>query len=178
MKLPLQITIRDFPHSEALDTLIRGKVEKLDQFYPHIMACRVTVELPHKHRHQGKAFNVRVDLTVPGGEIVINRDAHEDPHVALRDAFDHAKRMLEDYARRLRGDIKTHEPESRGRIVRLLPDEGYGFIEKSDGTEFYFHRFSVAHPDFDRLLVGDEVVFLEEPAGEGMQANRVSVRKH
>jgi len=108
MKLPLQITIRDFPHSEALDTLIRGRVEKLDHFYSHIMACRVTVEMPHKHKHQGKSFNVRIDLTLPGGEIVINRDAHEDPNVALRDAFDHAKRKLEEYARAQRGDVKAH----------------------------------------------------------------------
>jgi ribosomal subunit interface protein len=114
MKLPLQITIRDFPHSEALDTLIREKVEKLDQFYPHIMACRVSVEMPHKHKHQGKAFNVRVDLTVPGGEIVVNRDAHEDPHVALRDAFDHAKRRLEEYARAQRGDVKAHTQPAPG----------------------------------------------------------------
>ena len=87
------------------------------------------------------------------------------------------RRQLEDHARRRRGDLKTHEPEVRGRIVRLFPEEGYGFIERSDGTECYFHRAGIAHPDFDRLQVGDEVVFLEEPAGEGLQANRVSVRK-
>jgi ribosomal subunit interface protein len=178
MPLPLQIVFHNVQHSDAVEAAIREKANKLDQFFGRIMGCRVTVGLIQKHKHQGKLFNIRIDLTVPGSEIIVNRDKAEDIYVAIRDAFDHAKRMLEDYARRLRGDIKTHEPESRGRIVRLLPDEGYGFIEKSDGTEFYFHRFSVAHPDFDRLLIGDEVVFLEEPAGEGMQANRVSVRKH
>ncbi|MDP1683429.1 MAG: HPF/RaiA family ribosome-associated protein, partial [Burkholderiales bacterium] len=98
MKLPLQITVRDIPQSDALEAAIREKAEKLDLFYPHIMACRVVVEMPAKHKHKGKEFTVRIDLTVPGSEIVINRDHHEDVYVALRDAFDVAKRQLEDYA--------------------------------------------------------------------------------
>ena len=110
MQTPLQITIRDVEHSEALEAHIRGKVEKLEEFFKHITSCRVVVEVPHKHHHQGKQFNVRIDIGVPGSEIVVNRDHAEDIYVALRDAFDAAKRQLEDYARKIRGDIKTHEP--------------------------------------------------------------------
>ena len=110
MQIPLQITIRDVEHSEALEAHIRGKVEKLEEFFKHITSCRVVVEVPHKHHHQGKQFNVRIDIGVPGSEIVVNRDHAEDIYVALRDAFDAAKRQLEDYARKIRGDIKTHEP--------------------------------------------------------------------
>ena len=110
MQTPLQITIRDVEHSEALETHIRGKVEKLEEFFKSIISCRVVVEMPHKHHHQGKQFNVRIDIGVPGSEIVVNRDHAEDIYVALRDAFDAAKRQLEDYARKIRGDIKTHEP--------------------------------------------------------------------
>ena len=110
MQTPLQITIRDIEHSEALETHIRGKVEKLEEFFKSIISCRVVVEMPHKHHHQGKQFNVRIDIGVPGSEIVVNRDHAEDIYVALRDAFDAAKRQLEDYARKIRGDIKTHEP--------------------------------------------------------------------
>jgi len=91
-------------------THIRGKVEKLEEFFKHITSCRVVVEVPHKHHHQGKQFNVRIDIGVPGSEIVVNRDHAEDIYVALRDAFDAAKRQLEDYARKIRGDVKTHEP--------------------------------------------------------------------
>ena len=111
MQTPLQITIRDVDHSEALETRIRDKAQKLEEFFKHIMSCRVVVEAPHKHHHQGKQFNVRIDIGVPGNEIVVNRDHHEDVYVALRDAFDAAKRQLEDYARITRGDIKTHEPK-------------------------------------------------------------------
>jgi ribosomal subunit interface protein len=174
MQLPLQITFRDLPRSEAVETEIREKVEKLNQFSDRIVGCRVTLGLIRKHKHQGRLYNVRVDLTVPGSEIVINRDRAEDLYVAIRDAFDHAKRKLEDYARRIRGDTKVHEEESRGRIIRLFGDEGYGFVQReADGTEFYFHRFNVVHPDFDQLNIGDEVVFLEEAGAEGPQANRV-----
>ena len=111
MQTPLQITIRDIEHSEALETRIRDKAQKLEEFFKNIMSCRVVVEAPHQHHHQGKQFNVRIDIGVPGNEIVVNRDHHEDVYVALRDAFDAAKRQLEDYARKIRGDIKTHEPK-------------------------------------------------------------------
>ncbi|MFZ2525309.1 MAG: ribosome-associated translation inhibitor RaiA, partial [Candidatus Ferrigenium altingense] len=108
MQIPLQITIRDVDHSEALETRIRDKVAKLEEFSKHIISCRVVVEVPHKHHHQGKQFNVRIDIGVPGSEIVVNRDHAEDVYVALRDTFDAAKRQLEDYARKIRGDIKAH----------------------------------------------------------------------
>jgi ribosomal subunit interface protein len=107
MQLPLQITIRDMEHSEALEVHIRQKAQKLDEFFKHIMACRVVVEMPHKHHNQGKQFNVRIDISVPGNEIVVNRDQSEDVYIALRDAFDAAKRQLEDYARKMRGEIKS-----------------------------------------------------------------------
>ena len=113
MQTPLQITIRDMEHSDALETHIRDKAGKLEEFFNHIMSCRVVVEVPHKHQHQGKQFNVRIDIGVPGSEIVVNRDHAEDVYVALRDAFDAAKRQLEDYARKIRGDVKTHEPKYR-----------------------------------------------------------------
>jgi ribosomal subunit interface protein len=104
MKIPLQITLRDIDASEAVEARIRDKAADLDRYYSQIVSCRVVVEMPAKHKHQGKAFNVRIDIGVPGSEIVVNRDQHEDLYVALRDAFDAARRQLEDYARTQRGD--------------------------------------------------------------------------
>jgi hypothetical protein len=104
----------------------------------------VTVGLLQKHAHRGKPFNIRIELTVPGAEIVVNRDRAEDVYLAIRDAFDHARRQMEDHVRSRRGDLKTHEPEARGHIVRLFPEEGYGFIERSDGTECYFPKTAAA----------------------------------
>ena len=90
MELPLQITFRDLPRSEALEADIRDKAGKLDQFYEKVMACRVVVERPHGHQYKGELFHIRIDLTVPRAEIVIDRQENEDAYVALRDAFDAA----------------------------------------------------------------------------------------
>ena len=111
MQSDLQITVRDMEHSPALEERIREKVKKLEQVYPRIMGCRVVLEAPHRHKQQGKQFIVRVDVTVPGKEIVVNHDHHEDAYVALRDAFNAARRQLEEYARIQRGDVKNHSRE-------------------------------------------------------------------
>jgi len=108
MQKPLEIQFRDLSRSEALESEIRDKVAKLEQFYPHITACHVVVEVPHKHSQHGRVFVVKVDINVPGGEIVVSNESGEDPHVAVRDAFDAAQRKLKDYARRQRGDVKSH----------------------------------------------------------------------
>ena len=111
METPLQITVRNVPHSPVLDARIRDKMAKLEEFHPRITSCRVVVELAGRHQQQGKQFVVHIDLKVPGGEIAVNRDHHEDVYVALRDAFDAARRKLEDFAREQRGDVKHHEPK-------------------------------------------------------------------
>ena len=84
----LQITLRDMPNSQALEMHIRDKIRKLENLFEHVISCRVVVEMPHRHHQQGKEFSVNIDLGVPGNEIVVNRRHHEDPYVALRDAFD------------------------------------------------------------------------------------------
>ncbi len=180
MEQPLQITFRDIPRSEALEADIRGKANKLDQFYEKVMACRVIVEAPHSHHHKGYLYHVRIDLTVPGGELVIKRDpknhqAHEDPYVAVRDAFKAARRQLQDYARKQRGKIKTHEMPPHGTVSEIVPMQGFGRILSSDGREIYFHRNSVIDGDFDLLETGDQVWYAEEPGEEGPQASTVHI---
>jgi len=108
MQNRLQITVRGMEHSDVLDQHIRDRAEKLDRIYSKLMGCRVVAELQDRHKHQGKHFAVRVDLTAPGKEIVVNRQHAEDVYVALRDAFDAAKRQLEDYADIQRGEVKSH----------------------------------------------------------------------
>ena len=134
MQSPLQITLRDIPHSDALEDHIRQKANKLETFYPHLMGCRVVVEIPHKHKHQGRQFNVRLDITVPGSELVVNREADGDIYVALRDAFDAAKRQIEDYGSRQRGEVKAHASVMQGKVARLVGEESYGFIETAGGS--------------------------------------------
>ncbi|MGK2941453.1 MAG: ribosome hibernation-promoting factor, HPF/YfiA family [Immundisolibacter sp.] len=94
MRLPLQITARGIELTEAIESAVRKKAEKLDHFSDQIMACRVVIECPHKHHHKGVLYNVHIDLTVPGAELVVKREPNEDLYVALRDAFDAAGRQL------------------------------------------------------------------------------------
>lgn len=111
MNLPVQVTFHKVDHSDALEAVIREKAAELDQFFDRITSCRVVVNAPHKRHRQGNLIEIRIDVTVPGHELVIGRDpgdryAHEDPYVAVRDAFDAMRRQLEDHARRVRGDVK------------------------------------------------------------------------
>lgn len=184
MKLPLQLTFRNMEPSEAMEANIREKAAKLDQFCHEIMRCRVVVEAQHHHHHKGNLYHVRIDITVPDNEIVVGQahdlhHSHEDVYVAIRDAFDNARRKLEDYARRRQQHVKTHDVQPHGRILQLFRDEGYGKIESADGREIYFHKNSVINAEFDKLAIGMEVRFDEEPGDLGPQASTVKVEgKH
>ena len=108
MELALQISLHGIKPSDALHNAIREKAEKLNRYYSHIMSCRVVLELAGRRKRQGKQFTVRIDLKVPGGEVVVTHEHDEDVQIALRDAFDAAKRRLEDFGRKQRGDVKAH----------------------------------------------------------------------
>jgi cold shock CspA family protein len=178
MRLPLQVSFRHIEHSVAIETRVREKAAELDKFAGDIMSCRVVVEPAGKHHQHGNLYEVRIDLTVPGEEIAVTREPSEhtefkDIEVALRDAFDSARRKLEDYVRLRRKAVKTHEVRPHSRVSQLFPAQGYGFIETPDGREVYFHRNSVLHDAFDRLQVGTEVTFVEEEGQNGSQATTV-----
>jgi ribosomal subunit interface protein len=132
MQTPIQITVRDMPHSDVLDDHIRAKAVKLEQYFSPITSCRVVAQAPHKHHHQGRQFTVRLDITVPGKEIVVNHDHDEDVYVALRDAFAAAKRQLEDYARMRRGETRTRQAGARRRRGGVQAAEPAGTVESSD----------------------------------------------
>jgi ribosome-associated translation inhibitor RaiA len=136
----LQVTFRNMKPSRIVEQWVREEAEKLESFYDRIIICRVAVEAPHKHH--GSLFHVRIDLTLPGSELMIKRESHlndrvrarsaketgnqleaEAPYahirVAINDAFKAAGRRVQDYARRQRGDVKTHRLGARARIGQL-----------------------------------------------------------
>jgi len=178
MQIPVQITFRDIPHSDAVESEIHKKVEKLEAIYPRIISCRVVLESEQRHHHQGKLYGVRIDLSVPGSELVATRQRHEDMYVALRDAFDAIKRQLQSFVAKQRGEVKTHDPELHGTIVRLFPEEGYGFIQGMNGVEYYFTANAVTFPTFAELTIGTAVTFIEGVGDNGPQAYRISAGKH
>ncbi len=131
------------------------------------------VEAPHRHHQHGVQFNVRIDITVPGGEVVVKREPHTDIYVAIRDAFIAARRQLQSHAKRQRGDVKSHAPQPYGRVSQLFLMDGYGFLTADDGREIYFHKNSVLNGGFEKLEVGSEVRFAEEQGDQGLQASTV-----
>jgi len=185
MQLPLEITFRNMDASEALEQDIRERADKLEHFYDRIMSCRVMVEASHRHHHKGNIYHIRIDLTVPGHELVVSQEAgdkhaHEDPYIAARDAFNAMRRQLESWARKRRPQsVKTHEPPPHGRILELVPMQECGTIESSDGRLIYFHRNAVVNDSYDNLAEGMTVRFHEERGDQGPQASSVIVEgKH
>jgi ribosome-associated translation inhibitor RaiA/cold shock CspA family protein len=177
METPLQISFRHMDVSPAVEARIRARIDDLDGLFDRIVSCRVVVECRHPRRTQGNLFRIRVEL--PGHEIVVGRDpgahhAHEDVYVAVRDAFDAVRRLIEDHVRKSRAEVKLHAVPDHGRIEQLLPD--YGFIKSIDGTEIYFHRNSVTNGGFDKLEIGEEVRFVAQlsESAQGPQASTVT----
>lgn len=198
MLIPLQVTFRNMEASPIVQGWIEEAAARLEGFYQPIMGCRVAVELPHRHHKRGVQYHVRIDVTLPGGEVVVKHEPsargralqegkreikkHLEvsvPHKNLRqtidDAFKIAGRRLQDFARRQTGRIKTHEPAHIARVTRLLADKGYGFLTTLDGREIYFHRDSVLNRAFNRLKIGTTVTFAEEEGEKGPQASTVRI---
>ena len=174
--LPLQIAVRNTELSPASEADIRRRVDGLTRHYDRIMKCVVTIEVPQRRRRSdADQYHVRLDLTLPKGELAITHQPRADLRTALQDAFSTAQRRLKAYARRLDGAVKSHTPPTIGRVSQYYPLAGYGFIEAPDGHELYFDKSSVLEGAFDRLDVGMEVRFSEEPGEKGPQATSVAL---
>jgi len=180
MILPVQTTFRNMERSAAVAALVQEEADKLDRYFHRITSCRVIVEAPHRRHRYGDPFYIRIELGVPGKELVViheptlkHEGQHKDVYVAIRDAFKAMRRQLQDHVRCLRHDVKTHHPVPHAKVSKLFPKEGYGFIETPDGREIYFHKNSVLHSALEHLDIGDEVIFSEEAGDKGPQATSI-----
>lgn len=117
MAASVRLAVRGMEHSAALDTQVKERCAKLEQFYSRIKGIDVAVELEQHHKHHGNPFKVRIVLEVPGPDIVINHQHDEDVYIALRDAFDAAARKLKNLATRAR-------EETRSRSRETIPSAG------------------------------------------------------
>jgi cold shock CspA family protein len=174
--LPLRIAVRNTTLSPEAEADLRERAAALGRYYERIVGCVVTIDVPQgRRKSQATEYRVRVDITLPGGEIVINRQPRDELRTAAQDAFSAARRRLEDYARRQRSEVKAHEAQPTGHVSQFYPLAGYGFIAAPDGHEIYFDQKSVLNGAFDRLDVGTEVRFSEEPGEKGPQATTVTL---
>ena len=176
MQVPLEISTRWIDLSPPLEAELRKRADKLERRFDRITSCRIAVERPTGNHHQeGGPFRVRLDITVPGTELVADKE-EEELYAAVREAFAAAERQVEEWSRRRRGEVKSPVLPPEGQVIRIFPEEGFGFIAGPQGEEIYFHRNAVLEPPgFDRLEVGSRVRFAEEQGFEGPQASTVSL---
>ena len=176
MQVPLEISTRWIDLSPPLEAELRKRAGRLERHSDRITSCRIAVERPTGNHHQeGGPYRVRVDIMVPGSELVADK-SDEELYAAVRQAFDAAERQVETWSQRKRGDVKTPVLPPEGQVLRLFQEEGYGFIGGPDGREVYFHRNAVLDPPgFESLQVGARVRFAEEQGFEGPQASTVNL---
>ncbi len=195
--VPLQITFHRAEVIPDVEELIRAEAAKLERYHPRIISCRVKIE-QEGGRQKGNLWNVRVDITVPGGEIVVKsepslsgtarhtkqasirkgmeiRCERQILERAVREAFQAARRQLQDFAQKQRGDTKRTQKPQTARITQVFGDKGYGFLVTRDGKEVYFHKESVLNDSFGHLRPGTTVAFTEAKGEKGPQATSVKV---
>lgn len=173
----LQVHFRDMEPSEAVQTVVQEKFDKLYKHFPRILHCEVLLEAPHQHQHKGGIYHVHITVKIAQSEVVVSREpeknhAHEDAYIAIRDAFAAAEKQLQSFVAKQRGAVKIHDNgEQAAVIASLFPD--HGFIHTPEGREIYFHKNSVAEAAFATLEIGKPVRFQETTGEQGPQASFV-----
>jgi len=64
-------------------------------------------------------------------------------------------------------------PKVRGRVKKLVPDRGFGFVRGDDGKEVFFHRSGLGANDYDALSEGDVVEYVVQEGPRGPRAENV-----
>lgn len=181
METTPQITYRGLDPRPDITEIINEKLAKLNEVTDRITSARVTVELRKGKGHKGQLYQVAVELEVPGGTVIVNHKpgdlgAHEDLRVAVRDSFNAARRQLREHMARLDDQHIRPQPERRhGTVIRLFPDEGYGFIENAERDEVFFDRDSVNDNGWAGLDIFSEVAFTQQEGNKGLYAANVTL---
>ena len=181
MQTPVEIDFQGVAGTPSVEDSIARHVAELEQRYGRATACRVLVKGPGGHHHTGGLYEVHIRLALPDGrEVNVERtppadERYADLTFAIDNAFKRARRQLQDRVRRLQGQVKEHESQPIGAVVRIDPSGEFGFLESADGREIYFHRNSVLDNAFSLLVSGSRVTFAEEMGEKGPQASTVKL---
>ncbi len=179
MQTPLEIDFQGMAGTPGVEDSIARHVAELEQRYGRATACRVVLKGPGGRHHTGGLYEVHVRLALPDGrEVNVERtppadERYADLTFAIDNAFKRARRQLQDRVRRLQGQVKEHEDQPVGTVVRIDPSGEFGFLESADGREIYFHRNSVIDNAPPCLVPGSRVTFAEEMGEKGPQASTV-----
>ena len=184
MERPLQIAFKNMDSSKSLEALIRGRVERLNRFHAHITGARVVVEVPHRSPESGKQpIGITVEVDVPSRNPIVGkgkqdrREMKGDQSAIINRVFETVERQLGQIADIRNHDVKQHGSAGEtGVVVRIFPEEDYGFVEVKGSPDLHFTRNSVAANAFDELKIGT-VVHVTRAAAEGpMGPQAISVK--
>ncbi len=129
MKYPLSVTFHNTRRSERVEEEVKEFAERLDKYHDRIQHCEVIIDKPHHHKSKGNEFHVKILLSVPGQKLVVNSTTpkhgdHTSLHVALKDAFDSARRQvkaLRDKQSDRRGRATAKESRNQGPDPIVAP---------------------------------------------------------
>jgi ribosome-associated translation inhibitor RaiA len=182
MERPLQIAFKNMASSEFLEQLIRDRVERLQRFHPHITGARVVIEVPHRSPDSGKQpLGISVEIDVPGHKPIVakgeqdRREMKGDQSAIVNRVFEAVERQLEQTAAIQNREVKNHSATNgdTGIVVRIFPDENYGFVEVKDSPDLYFSRAVVSSDAFDDIQIGT-VVHVTRASNEGPMGPQAS----
>jgi ribosome-associated translation inhibitor RaiA len=184
MHKPLQIAFRNMDSSEFLERLVREKVERLERFNPSIIGCRVVLEVPHRSPDSGKVpLGIAVEVEVPGRPLVVakgeedRREMKGDVTRVVNRTFEAIERQLSELQDIQDGVVKQHGATGEsGVVVRLFPEQSYGFVEVKGSPDLYFTRNAVVGGVFDALRIGTLVLVTRATTEGPMGPQASSVR--
>jgi ribosome-associated translation inhibitor RaiA len=190
MQVPLEISYHNIDKSQAADEVIRAHVADLEEIYDRITSCRVRVDRRADNDNHSIPPVVRIELGIPGQKNVVV--AHEPDHLqrkfqtpdlsnAIHEAFRIAERRLQDLKemRKSNGRVQAEGGEERffGQVAEIYPLQDYGYLLNKDGSLLYFHRNSILSGNFDYLVRGTEVYYVEEDGDTGPLAKKMWVKE-
>lgn len=115
MGTPVEIALRGIPPSDALERYIGEEARRLDGVCDSIRSCQVVAEAQQREKPLGVQLAVRLIITLPGTEVVVNREHGSDVYAAVHNAFAAAGRQLKDHMRRRDVEVRSRNglPNSR-----------------------------------------------------------------
>jgi ribosome-associated translation inhibitor RaiA/cold shock CspA family protein len=189
LQVPLEIAFHNIDSSESAEQEIRARVAELERIYDRLISCRVRIDQRAKDLTRAIPPVVHIELGIPGGsDIVVSHEPdhllrkylHPDLHKAINEAFRIAERRLIEVKeqREARNKAPAHDSENQflGQVAEITPDQDFGFLMTKEGALLYFHRNSVLSGDFDHLVRGDDVHYVQATGDTGPIATKVRAK--
>ena len=187
MQITPEVIFKDVDRSPWVEEYVAERCAHLEKFSQEITRCHVTISQEAASHRKGNRYGVMVEVRLPKHhDLAVKKqkqilDMQTQLPAVINEAFGALEKQLKKTVAMRRGEDQVRggagaDGQPHGMIEKLFGDQGYGFIRTvEDDRQFYFHRNSVLHDDFERLTIGTEVRFTPELGDKGPQASSVQV---